>query len=236
MVVSDGRRVRVALAVFCAVLCSLHSPLGDGNAHADESKQSVGSATIGERADILEHALKALSQVSATQIARLRTGLLAHIATRCQGSKPRLVVRCVIEAANLLCPGSLTTSHPTTQARCKTIIDIAATNFLGESSFVPAAERTRLVETAEHFRVALDRELTRRYARLALSMMAAAPTGSLTDSPSSLARAIDGFCVSRARQATLSYQRCSAALVWFIASDRQPGREQQDSHEQQGPP
>ncbi len=242
------RLVLMRGAVACAVFCLFWA----GSVRAD--RQSTDSASFGERAAFIEKAIAAIAQTDVAVLTRLRSGLLSHITTRCQGIKPRLVVRCIIEAASVLCPTSSSMSgasetrsgtsevaktigHTLAPARCKAIVDIAATNFLGESSFVSAAERTRLVETADHFRVALDRELTRRYAQLALAMMAAVPFPLLAESPSSLAISIDGFCVGRARQATLSYQRCSAALVWFIAhADLPSGLKPHASQKQQGPP
>ncbi len=216
---TNGRRFVAALGLALALI---HSPV---RVHGQpEQEPSVGSSDLSASTSALAAAMTAIRTADRIEVERLRGDLLERGQSRCVGGKPRLVIRCYVELATVACGGERRKGSAISTTDCMRIADVIATNLLGESSFVSPSKRARLVETSEVFRRALDAELERQYARLALEMLAKSDLargqrGASAADPSATREAVSvhRFCTSRGQAGQLSYQRCAAALVWFTS-------------------
>src|SRR5262249_15507958 len=88
---------------------------------------------------------------------------------KCQAPATTLRVGCLLEAAAQYCKSAGPSEqagrpHPLAGERCRRVADVIATNLLAERVFVPNDVRFELVGKAKDARVAIARELYRRYA------------------------------------------------------------------------
>ena len=159
------------------------------------------------------HLTAALAQLRAGDPYALERALHEAIRTRCRTAASAATTSCMIGVARELC-GSRS---------CLAAADIIITNQHAERDLVDEPTRMRLVRTSSDYHAAVLVELRARYAILAAELALARPEASL-------AAQIDRLCVERDRiarrcapdaaacLASIPYQRCAAALVWFAST------------------
>jgi hypothetical protein len=133
---------------------------------------------------------------------------------RCRSDVTAPSLSCLIDMARTHCDGEA----PARRASCHAAADVVLTNLLAESELVDQATRARLVGQGRDYRAAMRVELAQRHAALAAEMALSQP-GPEAELPAR----IDRFCAGRER--ALAWQRCVAAIVWYIGShERAPDR------------
>ncbi len=155
------------------------------------------------RITLIESAFHELER-SPDQARDLREEIRSQTRIRCQGKNKTLVVRCAVEVGRQQCEGK--------GSACLALADVILTNGFGEDSFVTDAERYAILNRAENFRAELDKFLVGRYAELATEL-------ALENAHDQGATMIDKFCLKVAKRNRLPWQRCVAALVWFIGTE-----------------
>ena len=170
------------------------------------------------RAAYIAELLDALRGMDRASLANTRKYIQVVERNKCQAPEMTLRVGCLLEAAGQNCkqlPGDA-------RERCRRASDVIATNLLAERVFVPDDVRYQIMTRQRDARVAIARELHRRYAAL-VAELAMSPwfPGPRAATPA-IAAGIDGFCTDVAGTRDLSWQYCVAAIVWFVASDGAP--------------
>jgi hypothetical protein len=173
---------------------------------------SVGSAapdySEGGRAATITAALAAIRGAGAGGVIALEDAIGAAARDRC-GSTPS--VPCLIEAATATCAAG--DPAKSNNKDCLRIADVIVTNRAAETERVSVGERYQLMGSADGYRVAIRRVLRRHYARLAAELAVAPERGG------DLGASIDRFCARRARVTALAWQRCVAALVYYVGTE-----------------
>jgi hypothetical protein len=136
----------------------------------------------------------------------LEDALYTGARTRCRADRTRPTMDCLLDLARATCAGD---------AACARAADVVLVAITSENDLVDEATRARLVATAADYRVAMRGELAVRRAALAADFVLAAP-----GDDAELAARIDRFCSRRERDP--AWQRCAAALIWYIGSEGQP--------------
>ena len=161
-------------------------------------------------ADRAAHLERALAQLAATDAFALDRALYDAIRTRC---KTPAATRCMIDVARAHCAAR----------NCLAAADVIITNQHAERELLDEQTRVRIVRTAADYHTGVLAELRTRYAILAAELALARPAP--------LAAQIDQLCASRDQVArrcapdapaclgTIAYQRCAAALVWFVSTE-----------------
>lgn len=161
-------------------------------------------------ADRTAHLERALAELAATDPIALDRTLYDAIRTRC---KAPATVRCMIEIAREHCGAK----------RCLAAADVIITNQHAERDLLDEQTRVRIVRAAADYHTGVLAELRARYAILAAELALARPAP--------LAAQIDQLCATRDQIArrcapdapaclgTIAYQRCAAALVWFVSTE-----------------
>jgi hypothetical protein len=162
------------------------------------------------RADRSAHLERALAQLAATDPIALDRALYEAIRMRC---KVPAATRCMIEIAREHCAAR----------NCLAAADVIITNQHAERDLLDEQTRVRIVRTAADYHTGVLAELRTRYAILAAELALARPAP--------LAAQIDQLCATRDQIArrcapdapaclgTIAYQRCAAALVWFVSTE-----------------
>jgi hypothetical protein len=167
----------------------------------------------------LQRALDALRALGDAGGQALDRELHAAVRARCRptGSRPP-ATSCMALAARGIC------DRRPDPAGCAAAADIVLTNQHAEPDLLDEATRLRLVRTSADYHAAVLGELRARSALLAAELALAAPQAD--------AAAIDRFCVERDRAGSacdpraalcvpsLPWQRCAAALIWFVSTSR----------------
>jgi hypothetical protein len=174
------------------------------------------------RAAHLERALGTLRALGDAGARALELELHAAVRARCRpaGGRPP-ATGCMMEVARAAC------ARRPDPAGCAAAADVLLTNQHAEDDLLDEATRRRLVSASADYHAAALAELRARHALLAAELALAAPDPD--------AAAIDRFCVRRERTGTtcdpraalcapaMPWQRCAAALVWFVAASPAPG-------------
>jgi hypothetical protein len=170
----------------------------------------AGNRTSYEAVDRVAHlgaALSAVQEAKPDVLDKAYTFVSAMERGACASDNERLRADCLISSARRFCrSGGKSEGH-----RCPLFMDVIASNVLSEKELVPIAERYELMRKHKDHRGELMRRLQRRYGALAVELRLSAD-GRFGP----LAQEIDRFCHESADQSSLSWQTCSAALVWFI--------------------
>jgi len=189
---------RTAAAV--AVLVALAVP---ARAQLDDRPRYVGQ---------LLAAVQTMNQAARRSLVKeLRIGARQ----KCRAAFSTPDVKCVLTVAQTICA-----ARPSgQQARCRFVGDVAVTNFLAEKEWVDKNTRVNLMNNSDDFQAGMRKELRARYAGLVagLTMM----RGFTNDA--SMPSAIDRFCATRSKRRVLTWSRCVAAVVWYIATSPKPG-------------
>jgi hypothetical protein len=193
----------VKRALVIVALVALHS-----GAHAD-----APSYARDRRVAYIDRALGALRSMAPAATTALEDALQAGARSQCKAAYGRPPVNCLVQVAQSHCEAR----PPGERISCHLVADVALANLLGESELIDDKTRIGLMNESGGFRAAMRAELRRRYATLAAEM-------ALTTTHAAAAEQIDAFCAGTRR--TLPWQRCAAAIVWYVGSDRQEDREE----------
>jgi hypothetical protein len=202
----------------------------------------AGGYSAEERVGYVQRALSSLAELAAAGPAdpagtagpardRLETELALAARQRCGGGANQVPkLPCLIEVGAQLCQDARTAKLGTTPEICAAAVDVMLVNLRSAGEFVDEATRVRLVRSATDYHAALLAELRKRYAALAAELVIEDPDAAAT-SPASAA-SLDRFCARRDHRPkpprcdqpsatcvpSLSWQRCVAALAWFVTS------------------
>jgi hypothetical protein len=157
------------------------------------------------RVDAVGRALDAVRGLGPQGRADLEQQLYEGARGACRAGLGVPPLACLIDMARKLCDAR----PPAARDGCHRVADVVITLSLAETELVDEAERMRLLASASDFRAALRERLAHRYAGLAAELALAEPGGD-----GELPARIDHFCAGRDRM--LAWQRCTAALVWWI--------------------
>jgi hypothetical protein len=150
------------------------------------------------RVEYLGRALAAVQALGADGRAALEQEMDEGVRTKCRADAQTPAIACQVELARSVCAGR--------GDECLLAADVISTNRRSENELVDEATRVRILGESADFRVGLRAELDARYAALAAEL-------ALT-SGADLAVRIDRLCSHR--EADPSWQRCAAALIWYI--------------------
>lgn len=164
----------------------------------------------GEKARIayLGAQLEAIRATGAADLATLADEIYQGGRSKCQTASTRLRIACLIELGREVCalrPGT----------RCMLIADVIVTNLLGENQFVDREARFEIMSAADDFRPALVHELRARYAALVTEMVVSRELAAAPD----LNAGIDRFCIAYGHARELPWQRCVAAIIWYVGTE-----------------
>ncbi|MFC1611528.1 hypothetical protein ACFL6C_11260 [Myxococcota bacterium] len=137
----------------------------------------------------------------------------------CRSVFHRLRVDCLIEAARRNCRGRKGREN---REPCRLYSDIIVTNKLSERYFVSTEERFAIMKRHRNYRRELRRELRRRYGSLVAGFGLSTHPACEAETGECLARGIDAYCLEYADTHNLSWQHCTAAVTWFIATSDSP--------------
>jgi hypothetical protein len=112
-----------------------------------------------------------------------------------------------------------TQGEPAARDQCRRVSDVIATNRLSEPAFVPDDVRYQIMDSHRDYRAALGRELHRRYALLVSEFAMSRYFPGSNAGSAALGAGIEAYCRDVAATRALSWQYCTAAVVWFIGTD-----------------
>jgi len=197
------RRVALAIVAAGAVLAG------------SSARAEVASPGREARVAYIAGLLDAIAASDATELANTSNYIYTVERNKCQAPAESLHVGCLLEAAARNCaqrPGDA-------RARCDRASDVIVTNRLSERTFLPEDVRYAVMENRRDYRVAIEHELSRRYAILVAELVTSPQFPGSTAGNPALAAGIEGYCRELASRRALSWQYCVAAAVWFIGTD-----------------
>jgi hypothetical protein len=196
-----GRRARLALHRLGFAIVALTAGV-------------VQAQTGGGAEARIAHIENALAQLSSGAIA-LDRKIYEAVRLRC---KP-VTLACMITVAREHCA----------QRRCMAAADIIVTNQHAERDVLDDLTRMRLVRTSSDYHTAVLAEVREKVQRVLAAELVLAPPAR------SMAARIDRMCVERDHVAarrcergapacvgSVPYNRCVAALVWFVSTEEAP--------------
>jgi hypothetical protein len=187
----------VKIVLVLAVVCMLAFVLSERS----ESKDSEP-----ERVAYLRGALDAVRGLGPDGRRALEDALYTGARTRCRSQLAAPSLSCLVDLATATCAD---------REGCALAADVVLVAILSENDLVDEATRVRLVATSTDYRAAMRAELGGVRASLAADFVLAAP-----GADDELPARIDRFCSRRERDP--AYQRCAAALIWYIGSEGTP--------------
>lgn len=155
--------------------------------------------------------LEAIRTSSAADLTALEDEIYQGGRSKCQTASTRLRITCLIELGRETCA----LRPEAGRARCRLLADVIVTNLLGENQFVDREARFEIMSAADDFRPALIRELRARYAVLVTEMVVSRELGAAPD----LNTGIDRFCIAYGHARELPWQRCVAAIIWYVGTE-----------------
>ena len=165
----------------------------------------------GERAVYAGRALAALRAMDRDRLDGIRRHLYDASRGPCASSFANLRLECLLRAARARCARE----PAVRRVPCDLASDVIVTNRMSEGDFVSNRLRYELMKNNEDFTAALLRELASRYAVLTVEFTLSRHFVDPGDPAPGVAR----YCVEHADARDLSWQRCVAAIVWYIAVD-----------------
>jgi len=133
----------------------------------------------------------------------------------CASSIARLRINCLVEKARRNCRGHKPKAKRTA---CLRYSDLLVVNAMAAAGLVSKAKRFALMQTQADYRRALRRELELLYGELAAGFRLSSSYGCTGTDPECLATAIDNYCLAYTDTGNISWQYCSAGLVWFVGT------------------
>ncbi len=170
----------------------------------------LASANLSDRAGYIGTLLRAVEAMPQQQRTDLTRELRIGARGKCRAGFSTPDVRCVLEVARATCAAKQASARPA----CRLVADVAVANFLAEKQWIDKKTRVSIMNDSDDFQAGMRRELRARYAGLVagLTMMRGFDRGA------GLAASIDKYCVARAKRRVLTWSRCVAAIVWYIAA------------------
>lgn len=199
MIRRPGRPRTRAVFNVCLGLALLAPFLTPGRAAADHGRR--------DRVAYLSRAVDAVRHLGGAGRGALSDVMQTGARRRCRADRGEPSIACLIDMARAHCEAQ----PPAARAACHVAADVVVTNLLSESELVDKATRVRFVSQGGDYRAAMRAELLVRHAALAADLILAEP-GADGDLPAR----IDRFCARPDRE--LAWQRCAAALVWYIGA------------------
>lgn len=207
-----------SVAVLVVAALALVAP-GPGVARADATGESPYSRD--RRASYIARALDALRAMEHQGLDALERDLYLGGRKQCKADFGPPTASCLIALAGERCR-----QEPAArQTACRLVADVLITNQLGERELIDDQTRAQLMGRGTSFHQAMQDELLARYAELVarMALETGAPAEARTPgtgTPSTdLAGDIDDFCVDHARSHRMAWQRCVAAITWYITTE-----------------
>jgi hypothetical protein len=192
-----GRRAAgLGLIVACIVTIGYAQPAGRSAPYARDGRVAYLAA-----------ALDAVRGLGDAGRAELERALYQGARDQCRAALGTPVIACTIDVATAACAAR---GNP---AGCAAAADVILTNQRAETEWVDEPTRMQLIGAGTDYHGALLGELDVRYGALAAELALAEPAP-LTGAD--LAARIDRFCAGRDRGP--DWQRCAAALVWYVGA------------------
>lgn len=164
------------------------------------------------RAARVARQLQALETTPEQTRESLRHQLLGRARASCGANVSLPPLACLEAEADKTC------SPRADQTRCLLIADLVWVNYLARDEWLGPNRRRSIIERGGDVRAALEAATQRAYARLAADFA--------LGGKGQLPAAIDGYCLEgRAKVRVLPWNRCVAALVWYIGTNA--GRQEQ---------
>ena len=135
----------------------------------------------------------------------------------CRSEFQRLKLNCLLQAAENNCRGK---PGKTSRRLCHEYSDIVVTNKLAEKRFLSAAKRYRIMKAHSEYRAQFLREIRYRYATLVTEFTLSQHYQCKKGDLDCVSKGIDSYCLEFADKRQLSWQHCTAAIVWFIGTTR----------------
>jgi hypothetical protein len=177
-----------------------------------EAQPAPGPYVATARAAHLARALAAGRALGADGRTALERELYDQGRSSCRATTDLPAAACMIERARAACA-----TRPDRDG-CLAFADAIIVNQRAETEVVDRATRMRVVAGAPDYHDGMLAEVAKHAATLAADLVLADPAPLGAD-PAAVAARIDRFCAGRA---TPDYQRCAAALVWYIATEESP--------------
>lgn len=166
------------------------------------------------RQSYVAESLEGLAAIVPEKRADISRYVDATAQTRCRSEIYRLRIQCLLLATRRNCRGF---KKGEARKQCELASDIIVTNKLSEDAFLSVQTRYEAMKQS-NFRLALTRELRRRYASLTAEMALSGRGRNCGGDRACLAEAIDGYCEENSDASDLSWHRCAAAIVWFMST------------------
>lgn len=163
------------------------------------------------RVAYLGRTLADLQGADRTWLADHRRYLYDQSRGACSSAFDDVRLSCLLRAARARCDAR----PPAARPACHRVSDVIVTNRQSEGDFVSNRRRYDLMRRGGSFTGALLAELSDRYAELTVEFTL---SPHFTD-PRAPAAGVSRFCAARAGASDLSWQRCAAAILWYIAVD-----------------
>lgn len=163
-----------------------------------------------ERVAYIQAALDAVGGL-ASRRDDLERALYQGAREQCRAALATPTIACTIDVATAAC-ASYADAVP-----CRVAADVILTNQRAESEWVDEPTRMQLIGAGTDYHAAVLAELDVRFGALAAELALAEPTAVTA---TGLAARIDRFCATRDRGP--DWQRCVAALVWYVGARLEP--------------
>lgn len=140
-----------------------------------------------------------------------------HVVERngCRAPTESLRLNCMLEAARRNCKQP----DATARERCDRTSDVMVINRLGEPELIPKQVAHAIMARQSDYRPLLLDELRDRYAELVTELSMVSGEHEHFADAAKLSVAIDAYCVNHAPARNLTWQQCTAAIVWFIGTN-----------------
>jgi hypothetical protein len=190
------------VALACAALVRADAQPAPGPYHADARRAHLARALTAARA------------LGPDGRAGLERALYDGGRARCRATTDLPAAACMIDLARAEC------ATRGDRGGCHAFADAIIVNQRAETEVVDRATRMRVVAGAADYHAGMLAEVAKRHAVLAADFVVAGAAAHGPGDAAALAARIDRFCA--ARGAAPDYQRCAAALVWYIATEESP--------------
>jgi hypothetical protein len=178
-----------------------------------EAQPAPGPYAASARAAHLARAIGAGRALGADGRIALERELYDRGRATCRATTDVPAAACMIAEASAACA-----TRPDRDG-CLAFADAIVVTQRAETEVVDRATRMRVVAGAADYHAGMLAEVSTRNAALAADLVLAEPAP-LGAEPDAIAARIDRFCAGRS--APPDYQRCAAALVWYIATEESP--------------
>ncbi|MCG8423751.1 MAG: hypothetical protein MJE77_38125 [Proteobacteria bacterium] len=197
------KRAGVICLLSLAIVCGATALAGAQNVYQRD-----------QRVQYIAEAIEALHTVDKKTIADIYSYLYVAERNQCQAPLRSLKVECLLVAARRNCEQR----RGEQRKHCHRISDVIVSNRLSERYFISRSTRYRIMQEHKDYRSGLLGELQRRYAALVTELRLSTHLAEGKLRGPQLASAIDEYCLNVSGTRKLSWQHCTAAVIWFIGT------------------